>query len=146
MVRFMNETRHLGVYGVVIKDNNILLVKKARGAYTDKYDLPGGSLEHGEKPIETLKRELNEEAGVIIKNASIFDANSVLVNWLHHGEMESMHHIGILYLVEIGSEKIKDTADGQDSLGAVWKPISELNKNNISPLTYETLLKLNYKI
>ena len=54
MEKFMKETRHLGVYGIVIHDNKILLVEKSRGAYTGKYDLPGGSIEHGEKPIETL--------------------------------------------------------------------------------------------
>lgn len=77
----MIDTTHLGVYGIVIKDEKILLVKKSRGAYIDKYDLPGGSFEHGEKPIETLKREFMEETGFNIEKAKIIDANSVLVKW-----------------------------------------------------------------
>ncbi len=142
----MEETRHLGVYGIIINDNKILLVKKARGAYTGKYDLPGGSIEHGEKPVETLKRELMEEAGVDIKKYKLFDANSVVVKWQHHDKLEEMHHIGIIYIVEISSSSVKETSDGQDSLGAKWLPIESLNKDMISPLAYEELIKLGYKI
>ncbi len=140
----MKETRHLGVYGIVIHDNKILLVKKSRGAYTGKYDLPGGSIEHGEKPVETLKRELLEEVGVNIKSFKLYDANSVIVNWFHHEEMENMHHIGIIYIVDIENDTIKETSDGQDSLGAKWISIEELNKDMISPLVYEELIKLGY--
>ena len=142
----MKETRHLGVYGIVIHDNKILLVKKSRGAYTGKYDLPGGSIEHGEKPVETLKRELLEETGVNIKSFKLYDANSVVVDWLHHEEMENMHHIGIIYIVDIESDNVKEKSDGQDSLGAKWIAIEELNKDIISPLVYEELIKLGYNV
>lgn len=137
----MVETRHLGVYGVIVKDGKVLLVKKSRGAYIGKYDLPGGSLEHGEKPIETLKREIMEEVGAVVKSANILDANSVVVSWdnPYIQKTENMHHIGIIYDVEIEDGIIKDDADGQDSLGACWFSVSELKKENISPLTYDAL-------
>lgn len=34
---------YLGVYGVCIKDNRVLSIKKTRGPYKNRYDLPGGS-------------------------------------------------------------------------------------------------------
>lgn len=139
----MIKTRHLGVYGIVIRDGKILLVKKSRGAYIGKLDLPGGSFEHGEKPVETLKRELQEEANVEISNYSIYCADSVLVDWVNHDkseDTENMHHIGIIYDVDIDdSSEIKKEADGQDSLGASWYEISTLSKDDISPLTYNAL-------
>jgi len=142
----MKERRHLGVYGLVIKNGKVLLVKKARGAYTGKYDLPGGSIEHGEKPIDTLKREMQEETGTLVNQANIMCANSVVVNWLHHDEMESMHHIGIIYEVEINTDNVKSDADGLDSLGALWYLIEDLNKDILSPLAYEALLSKGYNI
>lgn len=128
------------------KMKKILLIKKARGAYTGKLDLPGGSIEHGEKPIETLRRELMEETNCEIKNIKLIDANSAVVNWLHHEEMESMHHIGIIYEAEVINRDIKLDADGQDSLGACWYDIKELSKEDISPLTYDALILKNYDI
>ena len=142
----MNETRHLGVYGLIINNGKILLVKKARGAYTGKYDLPGGSIEHGEKPIETLKRELMEETGTIIKNINLLVADSVVVEWSHHDITESLHHIGIIYEVNIIEGDIKEDADGLDSLGAIWYDINDLSKNIISPLTYNALVLKGYNI
>lgn len=139
----MIKARHLGVYGVIINDGFILLVKKSRGAYIGKLDLPGGSFEHGETPVETLKRELSEETNAKVVDYSIYCADSVLVDWVNHDkseDTENMHHIGIIYDVKIdASEGIKHDTDGQDSLGASWYKISELNKDNISPLTYNVL-------
>ncbi len=57
---------HIGAYGIIIKDDKIALVKKARGGYKGKFDLPGGGIEHTELPTETLEREIMEEAGIKI--------------------------------------------------------------------------------
>ena len=142
----MDKTRHLGVYGLIIEDNKVLLVKKSRGAYTGKLDLPGGSIEHGEKPEETLKRELLEETNCNIKEYKLLDANSVVVEWMHHKKIESMHHIGIIYDVKIENHNIKKDADGQDSLGANWYNIEDLSCDMISPLTILALKKKNIQI
>ncbi len=40
--------------------DQILLVKEK----SDKWDLPGGGLDHGEEPVDGLRRELREEIGV----------------------------------------------------------------------------------
>lgn len=144
----MIKTRHLGVYGIIIKDGKILLVKKSRGAYIGKLDLPGGSIEHGETPVMTLKRELDEETNVVVKEYSIYCADSVVVDWVNHDrseDTENMHHIGIIYDVTIDdSSVIKSDADGLDSLGANWYDISNLTKDDISPLTYNILKSKGY--
>ena len=55
---------HLGIYGLVLKHNSILLVHKARGPYTGLLDLPGGKPLHGEPLDDALAREVNEETGI----------------------------------------------------------------------------------
>jgi 8-oxo-dGTP pyrophosphatase MutT (NUDIX family) len=57
------------VYGICFDDDGkILTIGKKDG----DYNLPGGSPEKGEKIIETLKRELLEEASVVIKENPIY--------------------------------------------------------------------------
>ena len=34
---------YLGIYGVCLNENKVLCIKKARGPYKNRFDLPGGS-------------------------------------------------------------------------------------------------------
>lgn len=142
----MVQTKHIGCYGFLIKDEKIVLIKKARGAFTGLLDLPGGGMEHGENPKETVKREIKEEAGVDIIDAKLIDVFSNRVSWLDGDEIEDLHHIGILYEIIYDEQNIKTDPDGIDSLGASYYEISKLKKENLSPFTIMGLEKLGYKI
>lgn len=138
---------HVGAYGVIIKDNKIILVKKARGGYKGKLDLPGGGMEHTELPEEALKREIMEEAGINITNYKLLDVVATNIKWeMEPNLWEDLHHIGILYTVDTNEYLLKNEADGLDSNGANWYNIAELNKKELSPFTILALEKLGYNI
>lgn len=138
---------HVGAYGVIIKDNKIILVKKARGGYKGKLDLPGGGIEHTELPEEALKREIMEEAGINITNYKLLDVVATNIKWeMEPNLWEDLHHIGILYTVDTNEYLLKNEADGLDSNGANWYNIAELNKKELSPFTILALEKLGYNI
>ena len=127
---------HVGAYGVIIKDNKIILVKKARGGYKGKLDLPGGGIEHTELPEEALKREIMEEVGINIANYKLLDVVATNIKWeMEPNLWEDLHHIGILYTVDTNELFLKNEADGLDSNGANWYNIAELNKKELSPFT-----------
>ena len=54
------------VYGVLIKNNKILLSRQWNG-----YDFPGGGIEMHETVEEALRREFKEETGIIVKSDKI---------------------------------------------------------------------------
>ena len=138
---------HVGAYGVIIKDNKIILVKKARGGYKGKLDLPGGGIEHTELPEEALIREIMEEAGINITNYKLLDVVATNIKWeMEPNLWEDLHHIGILYTVDTNELFLKNEADGLDSNGANWYNITELNKKELSPFTILALEKLGYNI
>jgi mutator protein MutT len=45
-------------------EGRVLLSRRANDPAAGKWDLPGGFLEEGEHPIDCLRRELREEAGI----------------------------------------------------------------------------------
>ena len=138
---------HVGAYGIIIDNNKIALIRKARGGYKGKLDLPGGGIEHMENPNETLKREIMEEVGVLVVDYSLLDVTSVNIKWEMERDLwEDLHHIGILYKVNVDSMNLKHDADGLDSNGADWYEIDELSKENLSPFTIYGLEKLGYML
>lgn len=137
---------HIGSYGIIVKDNKIALIRKARGGYKGKLDLPGGGIEHTETPYETLNRELREEINGTVVNAKLLDVTSVNIKWKMDDDVyEDLHHIGVLYTVEIAEDVLKADSDGLDSEGADWYLIDELKEEELSPLTLYSLKLLGYK-
>lgn len=146
----MNEHKHFGAYALIIKDDKIVLIKKKTGPYDGKLDLPGGTIEFGERPEDTLVRELEEEIGVKVKRYELFDSDSVCFKWKYEAKIINFHHVGIFYKVlsydgEIKKEmKITDIND--DSLGADFYTIKALTKDKLSDIAILELEKLGYKL
>ena len=57
---------HIGIYGICIKDNGLLCIRKEKGPYRNRFDLPGGSQKEHEGFTETLIREFKEETGYTV--------------------------------------------------------------------------------
>ena len=139
------KNKHIGAYGIIIRNNKVLLIKKARGGYKGKLDLPGGGIEHTETIIEALYREIKEETGLDVTNYKLLDATCTNIIWQDDDVIEDLHHFGILYKVR-AKGKIKVDSDGIDSNGSNWYEIKNLNKENLSPFTIYSLEKLGYKL
>ena len=125
---------HLGVYGVIKKDNKILVIKKARGPYTGLYDLPGGTPENTETPDETVTREIKEETGCDVTTKSNKRQHTILFNHFtkESGLVGCMQHTGILFDITVNGNPAT-TGDGLDSNGAEWIEIQTLSVKNASP-------------
>lgn len=59
---------------LVIIDNNdkyLLMYRSAHPTFSNDPDLPGGTLEDGEQPVDTMIREVYEEAGVVVDKTKL---------------------------------------------------------------------------
>lgn len=127
---------HFGIYACVLKNHSILLIRKSRGPYREKLDLPGGKPEHGETPEQTIKREILEETGVVVNKVKIFQnyATIALQTLDTVNVQENIHHIGMVYLVtDCDDSGLIEKMDTEDSLGAQWYELSSLNTDDLSP-------------
>ncbi|HVT01592.1 MAG TPA: NUDIX hydrolase [Patescibacteria group bacterium] len=80
--------------GLIIRDGKFLLVKRAADDdfYPSTWEIPGGKLELGEKPLDGAEREVEEETGLdinIISPIGVFtydnlrhDTQFIQVNYL----------------------------------------------------------------
>ena len=82
-------------------DNKILLCKSHK--WNNKYVIPGGHIELGEKMEEALKREIFEETGLEIYDIKLISLKeSVFSNTFHEGK----HFIFIDYICKTDSYNV----------------------------------------
>ncbi len=135
---------NFGVYGICMKDDQVLVIKKGRGPYKGLYDLPGGRIEFGEHVEIALKREYEEEIGVAVTGMTFIGYNEYFCQFTNDlGELKDFHHVGLYFTVECDTSVIKTDADGHDSLGALFISKKELGLHNCSQIAFEMIQKVN---
>ena len=73
---------HIAVAIIYIEnDNNEFLIQKTSKQKGGIYSSTGGHVNHGEEPIDTIKREVKEELGVDISNDNIIDLGYVIFDF-----------------------------------------------------------------
>ena len=88
---------HVGaaVCGVALKDNKVLLVKRAREPYKNTWMFPAGFIDYGEHPENSVIREIKEETGL---NAKIIKLLRVIQV---DDDPRSMGHFDFFYQVSV---------------------------------------------
>ena len=127
---------HHGVYGVILREDNILLVLKTRGPYKGLWDLPGGRLEKGESKEQALIREISEETGVKVEKFRFLKEVTA--------EFPGFSHKGSLYVIEEFDTSFIDLKiDNEDGRGACWR--SCRNHEGLTPFALNYLIEINQK-
>jgi 8-oxo-dGTP diphosphatase len=87
------------VYGVIVKDGQILLSKQ-----WDGYDFPGGGIELGESISGALVREVKEETGLKVKVGKVLHCENSFFKLPFKGNF--VHSIHLYYRCEIISGEL----------------------------------------
>lgn len=72
------------------------------------WTLPGGGVEFGEHPEETLRRELLEETGLIVEPGPILKLDSVVIN----RAADKLHWLRIIYGATVIGGALRDEREG----------------------------------
>ena len=97
--QYPNTFYRVAVKALVRNDKGEVLLVKEK---SDKWDLPGGGIDHGEEPEDGIKRELLEELGV----SAVSVGKPILTKsfWLEEKQAWLMW---IVYDVELHSNQLK---------------------------------------
>lgn len=120
--------QRIAVRAIIRKDERTLLLRRANGrpSILGKFELPGGKLDYGEQPEDALGRYLEDEAGLTMQTAQLFD----VLTYIDHDDRD-MQYVFILYLVSlgVGGEKVRLS---QNYDHYIWKKMSDIQQENLT--------------
>ncbi|MGF3198574.1 NUDIX hydrolase [Streptomyces diastaticus] len=116
-------SRRLAAYALCCADGCVLLAQHGSGTWT----LPGGGVEAGEDPFDTVSRELTEETGLTGVVERLLGVDSRLIPSAERTVPGGPDHqnIGIFYEVRVTGGRPRPEPNG-DTLTSVWVPVSEV--------------------
>ena len=123
----------VAVGAVVRRGQEILLVRRGRGAGVGQWSLPGGRVEFGETLVAAVAREVAEETGVEITVGGF-------VGWAERmGTDPFPYHYVILDFAATPLNPQAALRAGDDADEAAWFPCSELPEVGLVAGLYEFL-------
>lgn len=85
----------VGVGGVVIRDGEVLLIRRGKPPLYGRWVVPGGTVELGEPLERALVRELQEETGLVVEPLELL---TVFDRIERDGEQVVYHYVIVDYL------------------------------------------------
>jgi len=107
----VTERQRIAAYGLVRDADGRLLLARAAPSLTlrGRWFLPGGGVQHGESPPDSLRREIEEESGLDVVVGPLLDVLSD-VRTIPDGT--SLHTVRLVYQVESWEGILRPEADG----------------------------------
>lgn len=100
---------------VIVREKEVLMVKRRREPYKDTWMFPAGFVDFGEHPEETLKREVKEETGLEVKSWKLID---VLQS---EDDPRSPGHFVFFYLVKVEEGELE--TEEEENSDVDWQEI-----------------------
>jgi ADP-ribose pyrophosphatase YjhB (NUDIX family) len=110
--------QRVAAYGLLVDGDRALLVQA--GGETDvpgPWFLPGGGVEHGEDPIDTVRREFFEETGLVVSVGDVVGVWSEMIEAESRGV--EVHSVCIVFSIETWSGEL--SAGGERGERASWE-------------------------
>ena len=115
------------VAGVCLKDGKVLLARHTYGKAKGMLIIPGGYVQFGEIPQETLVREYMEETGVTVKAGKLLAMRFSDKDWYAVFEAEYIEG--------------EPRSDGDENSEVIWMPVEEALKDETVPGLSKTMIE-----
>ncbi|MFH8620623.1 NUDIX hydrolase [Streptomyces vietnamensis] len=119
----MKQQLRVAAYAVCVRDDEILLARWVAKDGAKRWTLPGGGMDHGEDPVHTVVREVEEETGYLTEPTALLGVDSIRRAWHHkiggHGDW---HGLRIIYEAQVTGGVLRNETGGSTDLAA-WHPL-----------------------
>jgi ADP-ribose pyrophosphatase YjhB (NUDIX family) len=113
----------VGAYAVCVREGELLLARWVARDGTRRWTLPGGGMEHGEHPHDTVLREVEEETGYLAEVTGLLGVDAHRRTTRRRLRRTVDHHaVQVLYEVRLLGGALRAETGGSTDLAA-WHPL-----------------------
>jgi ADP-ribose pyrophosphatase YjhB (NUDIX family) len=130
-------------YGLLIRDGEVALVRSSNPNHQPPlWWLPGGGIDFGESPEQTLVREFHEETGLSVTRPVLFD---VVSDVRKRDNGDRIHTVRILYTVEWSAGELTHEIHGTTD-HAAWFSLHDAEALNLADYARTALRDLQKRL
>ena len=126
----------VAVHALVLKERQILLVKRSKEPSKGRWSLPGGRIELGETIDEAIKREVFEECSIEIEIERVLDVTDSIIR---DEEGRVRYHFVLIYLLAQYTQG--DAKAQSDAQVCRWVTTEELVGLDMNPQLRPVLMR-----
>ncbi|MFJ8953298.1 NUDIX hydrolase [Streptomyces sp. NPDC102381] len=120
----MNKELRVAAYAVCVREGQVLLARWIAGDGSKRWTLPGGGMDHGEDPYDTVIREVDEETGYVVDPVVLLGVHSVLRRYPRKlGKMADFHGLRLVYEGVITGGALRHEVNGSTDMAA-WHDLT----------------------
>ncbi len=130
------ERPFVGVGGILLEGDRVLLVRRGVAPLEGQWSIPGGAVEVGESLVEALAREIAEETGLQVRVLAPVEVLDRIVRG-DDGRVR-YHYVLIDYLCQPSGGTLEAASDAAE---AIWVDRDKLNEYGLRPETLAVIEK-----
>jgi 8-oxo-dGTP pyrophosphatase MutT (NUDIX family) len=116
----------VAAYAICVRDGQLLLARSPAPGGGFEWVLPGGGMEHGEDPYDTVVREVEEETGYLAEPTGLLGIDSSRRAWPgRFGRSVDHHGVRLVYEARITGGELRYEAAGSTDMAA-WHPLDDV--------------------
>ncbi|MFF8534563.1 NUDIX hydrolase [Streptomyces sp. NPDC015532] len=122
----MRKQLRVAAYAVCVRNGTMLLARWVSKDGSRRWTLPGGGMDHGEDPYDTVIREAEEETGYAIEPVALLGVDSQRHAYPRRlGATADFHSLRIVYEARVTGGELRHETDGSTDMAA-WHPLEEV--------------------
>ncbi|RNL61388.1 NUDIX domain-containing protein [Nocardioides marmoriginsengisoli] len=122
--------QRLAAKALVRRGDEVLLTRLSRYAVeAGQWTLPGGGVDHGERPAAALARELLEETGLVAEVGELVGVHDLhLTGTAPNGRHEDFHAVNLVFLAEVPADAEPAVLEiGGTTDDVQWIPLADVS-------------------
>lgn len=126
--------QRVAAYGLVRRGDEVLLTRVSpKGFHTGQWSLPGGTVEHGERPAAGLVREIWEECGVTAEVGPLLDVfDDHFSGVAPSGRFEDFHSVILIFAASVPDDAEPRLVETEGTTDAVaWVPLADIESGRV---------------